>query len=438
MSGALRFYVALSLATAVFAVLSCDKPGDDVQLPADVSGKRIPIIYITTEYLAPIVSKDDYVNATVIVEDRDGLYSGDLYYEGTMRIKGRGNTTWNMPKKPWRIKLDEKHPLLGMPQEKDWCLLANYSDKTLIRNLVAMELSEICGMDWSPRMRQVEVYLNGEYQGCYTLAEHKEVSDERVDIDVVGEYDCSGESVTGGYYLEIDQSMDEAYCFMTPCGIPVMFSAPEYPTYAQLEYVKTYFSDFEASLFADDFTVREDHYSDYIDVGSLINFFIIQELSKNIDGNLRKSSFVVKEKNERMRMYHVWDFDIAFGNADYFTSDFGVPNGYQGWYVKDYSAAGKNTGWLWRLFQDPLFVEAVKERWAELKPRLETEIPAFIDEQSALVSDAQKRNFQKWRILDEEVWPNLVCLGSYDEEVAYLKDFYLDRLRWIDENLPFL
>lgn len=432
-----RLLAAFFLYFGIVCLFSCSKIPDG-QHKEDVESARIPVVYITTKNLAPIVSKEDYVDASIIIEDLDCMYSQEQYFEGTMRIRGRGNTTWSMPKKPWRIKLDEKHSLLGMPAEKDWCLLANYSDKTLIRNMTAMKLSEICGMQWSPRMRPVEVYLNGMYHGCYTLAEHKEVSEERVDIDVVEDTDVSGDALTGGYYLELDQSMDEKYCFITSRGIPIMFSDPEIPAYSQFEYIKNYLSDFEASLFADDFTTREDHYSDYFDVESLVNFFIIQELSKNIDGNLRKSSFIVKERGCRMQMYHVWDFDIAFGNADYFTTDFGVSNGYDGWYVKDFSAAGRNTGWIWRLFQDPSFVTAVKDRWEELKPVLETDIPLYVDQMSALLADAQARNFKVWQILDKEVWPNTVCLGTYEAEVAYLKNFYLNRLRWIDENLPLL
>jgi hypothetical protein len=155
-----------------------------------------------------------------------------------MGIRGRGNSTWGWPKKPWKIKLDEKASLLGMPADKEWALLANYSDRTLVRNIVAMRLSEICGFSWTPRMRSVEVYLNGGYQGVYTLCEHKKVSSDRVDIDLVGEADNEGEAVTGGYYFEIEEQQDETTCWLTSMEVPMMFSDPEEPTARQLEYVK--------------------------------------------------------------------------------------------------------------------------------------------------------------------------------------------------------
>ena len=163
MKNIVRKFSQILLSLCLTSILfSCDG-NVDPQSSQNPSTRRIPVVYITTDDLAPVTSKEDYVYASIIVEDVDLMYTSEKYYEGRMRIKGRGNTTWNMPKKPWRLKLDEKHSLLGMPSEKDWCLLANYSDKTLIRNMTAMRLSEICGMSWSPRMRPVEVYMNGNY-----------------------------------------------------------------------------------------------------------------------------------------------------------------------------------------------------------------------------------------------------------------------------------
>lgn len=378
-----------------------------------------PTVFIYTDDLKPISSKEEYVEGRIVVTDPSGDYCDVPRFESRMRIKGRGNTTWGMPKKPWRVKLDEKASLYGMPADKDWVLLANYSDKTLLRNQTAMKMSEICGMAWTPRLKQAEVYLNGSYQGCYTLGEHKEVAESRVNI-------------ADGYYLEIDSNLDEPCSFVTEYGVPVMFSDPEEPTAEQQEYVKGYLQEFESVLFGNAFP---DGYRDYLDIGSMIDYFIIQELSKNIDGDLRKSTFLTKEEGEKLEFYHVWDFDIAFGNANYFTTDFGADNGPEGWYVKEYSAAGKYTGWIWRAFQDPAFVADAKARWNALKPRLEIEVPAFIDAQADFISEAQKRNFEKWDILDEYVWPNLVCMNTYQGEVDYLKDFYLRRLKWIDTNL---
>lgn len=391
----------------------------------------VPVITLKTTGGVDITSKEEYLTGTISISDPDGTY-GEKSYEGTMRIKGRGNSTWGNPKKPYRIKLDQKASLLGMPEEKDWVLLANYSDKSLLRNKTAFKLSEICGMSWTPRMESAEVYLNGQYIGLYNLCEQKEVATHKVNIKVVKETDNEGEALTGDYYFEMEQNMDETTCWWTWKGVPMMFIEPEIPTGTQLEYIKSYFYQFEVALFGENFKSETEGYAKYIDVDSFINYYIIQELSKNVDGNTRKSTFLTKKKGEKLEMYHVWDFDLAFGNADYFEG--AVGNGPENWWIKSYGCQGYHTGWYWRLFQDPAFVNKVKSRWAELKPELEL-IPDFIDFWAAELQDAPARNFQKWRILNIYVWPNVKIPGTYQGEVDYLKEFYTARLNWIDENL---
>lgn len=395
-----------------------------------------PTIYLTTDGGAEIKDKENYVPGSIRILDPDGMYSDVKELECTMGIRGRGNTTWDMPKKPWKVKLSEKNKIFGITKNKNWALLANYSDKTLLRNLVAMELSRILGMKWTPEMRSADVYLNGEYQGCYSLAQHKEVSKEKVNIEVVTESDNEGEAVTGGYYIEIDGSQDEDFCFWTKVGIPVMMSDPEVPTTQQREYIKKLFDDFETALYSDNFRDPQEGYAKYIDVDSFIKFYIIQELSKNVDGNLRKSTFITKERGKKMEMYHVWDFDIAFGNCNYFP-DFweGVTNGPEGWFVKDYiNYKEKNDGWYGRMFKDPAFVERVKEIWNNAMPELE-EIPNYIDYNVTILGGAPGRNFSKWDILNKKVWPNIEALGSYEAEVNYLKSFYMTRLKWLDKAI---
>ena len=225
-----------------------EPPKDDVE-----RRQNIPVIYIDTRGAA-IRDKENYVDGTITVCDPERLYSDVEEFSAPMGIRGRGNTTWSFPKKPWKVKLKEKASVLGLPPDKEWCLLANYSDRTLLRNLTAMHLSEICGFPWTPRMYSVEVYLNNEYQGVYTLCEHKKVSKDRVDIDVVGENDNNGDAVTGGYYLEIEEQQDETTCWLTSMEVPMMFSDPEEPTAQQYEYVTGLFESFEQALWAKDWS----------------------------------------------------------------------------------------------------------------------------------------------------------------------------------------
>jgi len=375
--------------------------------------QNIPVVYIDTGGKG-IYDKENYVDGTITIKDPEMLYSDVEEFSAAMGIRGRGNSTWSFPKKPWKVKLKEKASLLGMPADKEWCLLANYADRTLLRNITAMHLSEICGFPWTPRMHSVEVYLNNEYQGVYTLCEHKKVSADRVDIDVDA----------GDVYLEIEEQQDETTCWWTGMGVPMMFSDPEEPSSEQLTKIKKMFDDFENAL-------RNKNYSEtagypkYIDVDSFIDYYIVQELTKNIDGNLRKSSFITIENGGKMVMYHLWDFDLTLGNAGYFGSDVG--SGYENYWIK-------RDRWFPYLFRDPAFVDRLQQRWAELYPEL-SKVPDFITLQAKYLDKAKDRNFQKWSIHESVDWVMFPSLGSYEKELEYLKEFYTRRLGWLNVEL---
>ena len=235
-------------------------PLHDKTIPGDY---QIPTVIISAD--GPITSKTEWVNARFTFLDPSSFYMEKTSLEVAGRIRGRGNTTWGMPKKPYRIKLDSKEKVFGRWGNKDWILLANYSDKTLLRNIMAMEISRICGMSWTPVMLSVDVYLNDEYLGVYTFSDHKEVAGHRVNIEVADE-----NSLEGGYYLEIEEAMDEPVCFKTVWDTPVMFHEPEYPTEAQQQYVKNWFDSFERALEKIQGTGSTE-YRSYIDVPSFIN-----------------------------------------------------------------------------------------------------------------------------------------------------------------------
>ena len=406
---------------------------DQKEQEENAKKQNIPVVRIKTKNGAGIHDKKNYVDGTITITDPEKMYSDVTEFTADMGIRGRGNSTWGFPKKPWKVKLDEKASLLGMPADKEWALLANYADRTLLRNIVAMKLSEICGFSWTPRMRSVEVYLNDKYQGVYTLCEHKKVSKDRVNIEVVGEGDNSGDAVTGGYYLEIEEQQDETTCWWTGMNVPMMFSDPEEPTDEQYEYVTGLFDEFETALESDDFADPLLGYSNYINVDSFINYFIVQELTKNPDGNLRKSSFITKERGKKMEMYHLWDFDLTLGNCGYF--DWRVGNGPEGFWIKEYNSLSQpGGGWFQKLFADPAFVEAVQKRWNELLPELK-KIPEFIDEQAFIIKPARERNFKVWNINESVSWVNFPSLGSYEAELDYLKKFYTERLQWLTTEI---
>lgn len=380
--------------------------------------QNIPVVRIETAGGAGIYDKTNYVRGTITISDPGKLYSEVEEFSAPMGIRGRGNSTWGWPKKPWKVKLDEKAEILGMPADKEWALLANYADRTLLRNVVAMKLSEICGFSWTPKMRSVEVYLNNEYQGVYTLCEHKKVSSSRVAIDKKTDF-----------YFEIEENQDETTVWRTSMGVPMMFSEPEVPTPEQFDYVRQLFNDFEKALYSDDVAA----YEDYVDVDSFINYYIVQELTKNVDGNFRKSTFLTKEQGKKLEMYHLWDFDLTLGNCGYF--DWRVGNGPQNFFIKDFASnCTPGDNWINLMMRDPAFLIKLKSRWDALMPQFE-KIPEFIEQQALYLDQAQKRNFQRWSILESVDWVMFPSLGSYEKEVDYLIDFYTDRLYWLDSAI---
>ena len=420
----------------VYSVIAEDGTKKDYTVIITKIIPTIPKVYINTTGGAPILDRENYVTSTIKIEDLDKYYSDEVQFTSTAGIRGRGNSTWGMPKKPYRIKLDSKASLLGMSTDKDWALLANYLDKSLLRNLTAFEISRKAEMSWTPASISVDFYLNGAYQGVYTLTEHVKVSSERLDMKLVKPTDISGEALTGGYLLELDFHYDEPYKFKTDLKrLPMMFKDPDEPTTEQYAYVKNFYNDAEKVLYSENFKDPVDGYRKYIDIESFINYFIVQEIAKNVDGNMRGSCYMAIRQNGKIEMPLVWDFDIAFGNADHITWEQGATSAeYDGWFIKTCSP------WYDRLFEDPYFVAEVKKRWNEVKPKLEN-LPDYIHKQSLLIKDAQVRNFSPvvnggagWDINKVE-WNTKRIRGSYDAELSYLMKFVEKRIVWLDTNI---
>ena len=380
--------------------------------------QNIPALYINTGGKG-IYDKENYVDGTITIKDPEMLYSDVKEFTAAMGIRGRGNSTWSFPKKPYKIKLKEMASIFGMGADKEWAILANYADRTLVRNILAMRLSEICGFSWTPHMYSVDVYLNNEYQGVYTLCEHKKVHKDRVDIDLDA----------GDVYLEIEQQQDETTCWWTGMGVPMMFSDPEEPSAELYNEITQWFEDFEAVLYDDaNRADPEKGYAKYIDVDSFIDYYIVQELAKNTDGNLRKSSFITKKKGGKLEMYHLWDFDLTFGNTGWLSDP-------EGFYIKDYdSSCNPGHNWFNRMLKDPAFATRLKNRWNELYPQIKA-TSAFIDEQVKILDKAQQRNFEVWDINEVVDWVGVPSEGSYEAEVAFLKDFYDRRVEWLNKEL---
>jgi spore coat protein CotH len=399
--------------------------------------ETIAVLRISTGVGIP-TSKEDYIPATLTIED-PGLFYGDVASETVdTEIRGRGNTTWGMPKKPFKLKLDKKKRLLGMSDNRHWTLLANYSDKSLLRNSLAFKISELAGMEWAVRWEPVEVYIDDKYQGLYTLTEQVRTGDGRIEMDVVGAGDDSGDALTGGYLFCIDEKdLNEqtkvGFWHNNASGswFPVAFDEPEDPTARQIAYAKSMFKEVEDAIYHKSFA----EFSKVIDVESVIDYFFVQELAKNPDGNMRLSTYVAKPRGGKLYFPCVWDFDISFGNCDYAPTSQGGEGGEgggwnpEGWLIRD-------AVWIRQMLRNKEFCDLVVERWNELRPLLDG-LEGQIREWAAVMDDAQKRNFQQWNILGVYVWPNWNATSrkTYTAEVDFLVDFIKRRVEWLDREI---
>lgn len=387
-------------------------------------GNFYPLVTINTEGGKPVDSKDYYVNATITIEQRNekGAVINKLLDAAKTEIKGRGNSTWDMLKKPYRLKLDKSTAMLSMPKNKHWVLLANYSDKTLMRNELAFEVSRRMGFAYTPRMKYVDVVLNGDSIGNYLLGEHIRVGEDRVNIPELGATDTD---ISGGYLLEVDERKGEPEWFETnEAKMIFCINTPENILANQKEYISACIQKVEDVLYAKDGLNPVTELPKYLDLTSFIDYYLLNELSKNVDGNLRLSTFVYKNRGDaKIYFGPVWDYDIAFGNVNYGDCDKTT-----GWHAR-------NADWYQKFFKYSEFDKKVKDRWISLRQGSLGDLNSFIDDLANKMAMSQRRNFVRWPILNEAVWPNPIVTGSYKGEVNYLKNWLKDRLAWMDQQL---
>lgn len=388
----------------------------------------LPVVRVTTAGAAPITSKDTYLSGTLKIIDGTRVVYGAGLYDGATQIRGRGNSTWLMPKKPFRLRLPVAAPILDMPADRDWVLLANYTDKSLIRTDVAFELSRRLGLTWTPRMRHVELFVNDEYLGSYLLGEHVKVATDRVNITPIGTSDNLAPELTGGYFIEVDQLANlEPGDFYVVTASGILFNLKEPSgsriTDQQKAYITTYLQDVERTLMRDDFADPAIGYAAYLDVDTFINWYLVNELVKNVDAPFVSSVYLYKDRGQKLKMGPAWDFDLAAGNVD-----FSRARDPRGWRIRDQAL------WFNRLFQDPAFAKKVRQRWNSIKRSQLDTLPAYIDQLAATLSTSHQENFRRWSMTQYD-WPNAVVAGSYAGELRYLKNWLAQRIAWMDRRI---
>jgi hypothetical protein len=370
---------------------------------------------------------------------------GPVDFYGATEINVRGFSSLRQPKHSYTFRARDgsgaklKAPILGMPKHPDWVLFAPYSDKTLMRDVLAYDLSRAMG-HYASRGRFVEVFLAGrggklsqrDYLGVYVLMEKIERGKGRVDIQELTPSDNSEPNITGGYIFKRDHSDEESPDFHTSrgSGMFLVEPNPRHVTREQRAWIARYMNEVEQAIYGPNFKDPATGYAHYLDVNAFIDQHWLIEMSKNIDG-FRYSVFFTKDRGGKLQVQPVWDWNLSFGNANY----------HDGWDTTDWYTDRLRSSeicWFRRLNQDPEFAQRAIDRWGELR-RDTLAVPSIyrrIDEMATLLNEAQARNFQRWRILGQDVWPNYYVGRTYQDEVAWMKKWIQQRLEWIDSHLP--
>lgn len=417
----------------------------------DFQSSNLPIVLIETN--GEEIPNEPKITATMRIIDNGPGQINHIddpanAYDGLIGIELRGSTSLDLSdKKPYAVETrdvdgeDLAVPLLGMAEESDWAFLAPFNDKSLIRDAITLALARRI-MPWASNTRYVELVLNGEYEGIYLIAEKIKRDKNRVDISKLEPEDVAGDDLTGGYILKLDKTSGApSEGWTSPYDFPHnTYYQIEYPklediTPEQKNYIRTWMTDFELSMIQDDYDEPGHGFQQYLDLESFVDFVIINEISKNVDA-YRLSTYLYKDKDSKSPLLHagpVWDFNISMGNADYCGGDT-----YYGW-AMDFNDQCPNDGWIipfwWnRLWDAPAFRQKVQARWNALRAGVfsDLEINNVVDSLYLTVNEAADRNFERWPILNNWVWPNVYCCGTYQQHYVYLDNWLADRINWLD------
>ena len=403
---------------------------------------ELPTLRITTKGGAPIESTNIYVDATFLLTN-PAVSDEPVALNG--QIRGRGHSTWGQPKNPYHVKFANDTALaalpdvLGMNKGHHWALLADYFDKSLVRNKLAYSLGNSSvfadGLKWTPSGQHLEVFLNGDYIGLYLLTETIRIDPGRLDIKTMSA-DPAVNDVDGGWIVEVDvrlacySSANVDLRHITPYGVMVCIDTPDEEdiTPAQVASIKRFLNEVEADVFGPGLPGR-------INATSFADWYLLQELFRNFDAVFLTSDFMWKDTaaavtaaDRLLNMGPIWDFDISAGNVGalgLWTSD--------GCWVSRQAEDGL-TNWYTPLLAKPAFLDLVLSRWQQKRSALETFINASIDTFARRIEAAQQRNFTRWPVLGVPLaLGDYYLLPTHAEQVAFLKRYLNERMAWLDQ-----
>lgn len=412
-----------------------------------LSSSNLPLIVIKTLESSEIYDEPKVVAHMGIIDngpDQLNFLTDDYNgYDGFIAIEIRGASSQSFPKKNYGFETQDAEgennnvSLLGMPEENDWIFHGPYPDKSLMRNVLAYHMGRSTGR-YAPRTRWCELVINGNYRGVYILTERIKRDENRVDIAKLRAEDIEGDELTGGYILQIDRDDFDVETDGWYSSYPdYKFYAYNYPDYEdimpeQAAYIQDYMNSFEQAMDSDAY---QEEYLSYVDVDSWVDYFLVTEIGKHIDAY--KLSFYMHKKKEsnggKIHFGPLWDFNLGFGNFDFDCS----PDP-QGWsYLFGDDCSPWLPFWTKKLTDIPQVSHQINCRWEELRsgPLHTDSLLQFLDSNIVILADAQERNFNRWPILGQYVWPNDFIGQTYQDESEFLKEWLIARLEWMDENM---
>lgn len=408
--------------------------GDDSKLHQITN---LPTVIINTVNAEEPYDKEHDIVSNIIIISENG--TNVLEAPGESRL--RGNNSMTHPKKPYRIKFDKKQQPLDAPAKaKKWTLINNYGDKTLMRNMIAFEVARNVGMEYVPYSRPVDVILNGEYKGCYQLSDQIEVGEGRVPVAEMEETDIADEALTGGYLIEVDAyASGEISWFQSSRGIPVTIKSPDDDkiTPEQTNYIKSYFNKLENAAYSVKYDSPTTGYRTLLDINSFLQHFIVGEVSGNTDTYW--STYMYKKRNDpKFYVGPVWDFDLAFEN-DNRTYPINNKTCYIYQWVNSSSAGTMDVLVERIVVNDTRTAGDLLEMWSATRANgLSGEsLCDFVDKWAAEMDASQRLNFMRWDILNTKVHENPQASGSYEGEVAWVKNYLRERIAWMDNKIGY-
>lgn len=404
---------------------------------------NLPTLSYHTDNGRDPTSKTTEMDASMVLVYENGT----LIQEYPILARCRGNASYGFDKKPYRIKFNDgksHHMLHGSALEspakaKKWTLINNYGDKTLMRNIVAFEVSRRMKMPYTPWCQPVDVIVNGEYKGCYQLCDQVAVDGKRVDVTEMTPEDNEGEALTGGYLIEVDNNAgSEPSKFYSKRGTPVTIKSPDADaiTDAQHKYIENYFNQMEASVWSSKLSEEPADYTQYLDVESYLRNLIVGEYCGNTD--TFHSTYMSKEQGvSQFVTGPIWDHDLSFDNDN---RTYPINNHHDWIFRTGGTNAGDMAGFTNRILSDPYASGLMKAMWAEARDSsiiTAANMVAYVDSVEKVLMASQRLNFMRWPILGQYVHMNAFAYPTYAQEVDMVRKCVRNRVEWMDNMLGY-